>query len=84
MVEKGGISSYSHKTIVQIPPFSTTPLIWLSRYDRALELGTCIFGVWARVSSKGAHVHVESGCRCASWLQWLSAFAPRRRTALGC
>jgi hypothetical protein len=26
MVEKGGISSYSYKTIVQIPPFSTTHL----------------------------------------------------------
>ena len=26
MVEKGGISSYSYKTIVRIPPFSTTHL----------------------------------------------------------
>ena len=34
MVEKGGISSYSYKTIVQIPPFSTTPLKWLSRYGK--------------------------------------------------
>ena len=33
MVEKGEISSYSYKTIVRIPPFSTT----LSRYDRFIQ-----------------------------------------------
>ena len=33
MVEKGGISSSSYKTIVRIPPHLHHPLIWLSRYD---------------------------------------------------